>query len=48
MQIQSLSKEKLDELKKQIDDGKAEYKKIKETSINDMWLNDLNEFKKLI
>lgn len=46
MPIHSLTYEKLEELKKQIEDGKEKYKKTKETSINDMWLADLKELQK--
>lgn len=46
MQISSLTKEKMEELKKLIEDGKDEYKKTKETSIQDMWLADLKELQK--
>ena len=46
MAIHSLTKEKLEELKKQIEDGKAEYAKVKATSINDMWIEDLSALKK--
>ena len=48
MPIHSLTKEKLEELKKQIEDAKAEYKQIKETSIQTMWTNDLHELKKVL
>lgn len=46
MQISSLTKEKMEELKKLIEDGKDEYKKIKGTTIQDMWLADLKELQK--
>lgn len=46
MQIYNLSYEKLEELKKQIEDGKEEYKRVKETAIEQMWLDDLSELKK--
>ena len=46
MQISSLTKEKMEELKKLIEDGKDEYKKTKETTIQDMWLADLKELQK--
>jgi len=46
MNIASLTQEKLEELKKLIEDGKEEYKKIKETTIQDMWLADLKELQK--
>lgn len=48
MQISSLTVEKMEELKKQIEEGKEEYKKAKETSIQDMWIADLNELKKVL
>lgn len=48
MPIYSLTHEKLEELKKQIEEGKEEYKKTKETSIQDMWLADLAELKKVL
>ena len=37
-----------EELKKQIEDAKAEHKQIKETSIQTMWTNDLHELKKVL
>ena len=46
MQISSLTKEKMEELKKLIEDGKDEYKKTKETTIQEMWLADLKELQK--
>lgn len=46
MQISNLASEKLEELRKMIEDGKEEYKKIKETTIQDMWLADLKELQK--
>lgn len=48
LQIFNLTHEKLDELKKQIEEGKEEYKKTKETSIQDMWLTDLRELQKCL
>ena len=48
MPISKLTKEELEELKKQIEDTKAEYKQIKETSIQTMWTNDLHELKKVL
>ena len=48
MPIHSLTHEKLEELKQQIEDGKEEYKKTKETSIQDMWLADLKELQKCL
>ena len=46
MQIYNLTQEKMEELKKLIEDGKDEYKKTKETTIQDMWLADLKELQK--
>jgi DNA topoisomerase-2 len=46
LSIYNLTSERLEELKKQIEDGKEEYKKIKETSIQDMWLDDLKELQR--
>lgn len=46
--IYQITKEKIEELKKQIEDQKAEYKKVEATSINDMWLEDLAELKKAL
>lgn len=46
MPIHSLTKEKLEELKKQIVDGKEEYAKIKATTIQQMWIDDLVLLKK--
>lgn len=48
MPIHSLTQERLEELKKQIEDGKEEYKKTRETSIQDMWLADLRELQKCL
>lgn len=48
MPIHSLTHEKLEELKKMIDEKKAEYKEIKDTTIQTMWLNDLHELKKCL
>ena len=48
MSISQLTFEKLEELKKQIEEGKEEYKKTKETSIQDMWLADLKELQKCL
>lgn len=45
--IHSLTKEKLEQLKQQINNAKEEYKKTKETTPENMWLNDLIELKKL-
>ena len=43
MNIASLTHEKLEELKKQIDEGKEEYKKLREITIQEMWIADLKE-----
>ena len=48
MSISSLTHEKMEELKKQIEDGKEEYKKTRDTSIQDMWISDLHELKKVL
>lgn len=46
MQISSLTKEKMEELRKLIEEGKEEFKKAKSTSIEEMWLADLKELQK--
>lgn len=46
--IHQLTKEKMDELKQQIEDDKSEFKKVKATTIQDMWLTDLAELKKAL
>ena len=46
MPIHSVSKETMEELKKKIEITKEEYKKIKATTIQDMWLEDLDSLKK--
>jgi len=48
MPIHSLTQEKLEELKKLIEDGKEEYKKTKATTVQDMWLADLKELQKCL
>lgn len=48
MPIYQLTFEKMEELKKQIEDGKEEYKRTKETSVQDMWLADLKELQKCL
>ena len=48
MSISHVTKEELEKLKNQIETAKAEYKRVKGTSINDMWLADLAEFKKVL
>ena len=48
MSISSLGFEKMEELKKLIEDGKEEYKKTKDTTIQDMWLADLKELQKCL
>lgn len=47
MPIYTLTKEKLIELKEQIEKTKEEYKTIKSATIEEMWINDLKELKKL-
>ena len=46
--IHQLTAEKLDELKKQIQDKKDLFKTTKETTVEMMWTNDLHEFKKAL
>ena len=46
--IHQLVSEKLDELKKQIQDKKDLFKATKETAVETMWTNDLHEFKKAL
>jgi DNA topoisomerase-2 len=46
--IHQLTAEKLDELKKQIQDKKDLFKTTKETTVETMWTNDLHEFKKAL
>lgn len=46
--IHSISRDTIEDLKKLIGDKKDEFKSVKETSIQDMWLADLKEFKKAI
>ena len=46
--IHQLTTEKLDELKKQIQDKKDLFKTTKETTVETMWTNDLHEFKKVL
>lgn len=48
MPIHSLTQERLEELKKQIEDGKEEYKRVRNTSIQDMWISDLKELQKCL
>jgi len=48
MPIHSISKDTLDELKKQIFDAQAEFKKIQGTSVETMWTDDLHELKKVL
>jgi DNA topoisomerase-2 len=48
MPIHSFSSDTIDELKKQISNKKEELKIITETSLEDMWLNDLKELKNKI
>ena len=46
--IHSLTKERLEELKKQIEESKAEFKRVKGTTIQEMWTADLHELKKVL
>lgn len=48
MQISKLTTEELVALKQQILDTKQEYLTIKGTTINDMWIRDLSELKKVL
>lgn len=48
MPIYSLSKEVLETLKKEIADTKVEYDKVNNTTIQDMWISDLKELKKML
>jgi DNA topoisomerase-2 len=48
MPIYSLSVEVLEELKKSIDDTTSEYNVVKNTTIQDMWITDLKELKKVL
>lgn len=48
MQISSLTYEKMEELKKQIEVSKAKFNEVKTTTIQQMWLNDLNDLKKVL
>lgn len=48
MSFYSLTKEKIDELKKIHDNKKQEFKILTNKTIEDMWLDDLNELKKII
>jgi hypothetical protein len=48
MPIYNLSKEMLEALKKEIEDTKIEYDKVNNTTVQDMWISDLKDLKKLI
>lgn len=48
MAIHSLTREKLDELKAQIENAKEQFKSVKALSIQEMWTNDLHELKKVL
>lgn len=48
MPIYNLSKEMLEALRNDINDAKTEYDKINGTTIQDIWLNDLKELKKVL
>jgi len=46
--FQSFTKEKVDELQKQLDNKTSELKLIEKTTIEQMWINDLEKLKKYI
>jgi DNA topoisomerase-2 len=46
MPIYSLTQEKIQELKNQMEAKKLEYKKVKDMSVNEMWLEDLDKLPK--
>ena len=46
--IYQLTKEKIEELKEEIKNKKAEYDKVKNETIENMWLEDLKELKKVL
>lgn len=46
--LYQLTKEKIDELKEEIKNKKAEYDKVKNETIENMWLEDLKELKKVL
>lgn len=48
MAIHSLTSERMEELKSKIEAGKEEYKKTKDTTVQDMWLADLKELQKCL
>ena len=48
MQIRSLTKKRIEELKKQEDIKKAEHTVLLETTSKQMWKDDLTSLKKLI
>ena len=48
MPIHSVTKERMEELKKQIEANKAKFTEIKQMTIQTMWLNDLSELKKVL
>ena len=48
MAIYTLTKEKIDELKKQQDELQTEYNNIKAKSIEDMWREELESLKELL
>lgn len=48
MSLSSITKEKMEELKKEISELKAKIKELKNTDEKTMWLNDLNELKKIL
>jgi DNA topoisomerase-2 len=48
MPLYSLTLEKIEELKKEVAKIKAELETVKNTSINDMWLNDISAIEKVL
>lgn len=46
MQMRSMTKKKLEELKKEIDKAKEKIKEMKDTPFEQLWVNDMNEFEK--
>lgn len=48
MPLHSVSKETMEELKKQINDQKELFRKTKETPVETMWTDDLHEFRKAL
>ena len=48
MSMDSVSEESVEELKRKFDFKQTELKTLNETNINQLWLNDLNELKKIL